>query len=71
MAEPIALLDVNVLNALVDPQYLKHEPFHRWFKAHGDGWASCSLTQNALLRIVGNPRYPNSPSGQAEVTPPL
>ena len=64
MAEPIALLDVNVLIALVDPQHVHHEPSHCWFQAHGGhGWATCPLTQNALLRILGNPRYPNSPGG--------
>ena len=64
MAERIALLDVNVLIALVDPQHVHHEPSHRWFQAHGGhGWATCPLTQNALLRILGNPRYPNSPGG--------
>ena len=64
MAERIALLDVNVLIALVDPQHVQHEPSHQWFQAHGgDGWASCPLTQNALLRILGDPRYPNSPGG--------
>ena len=64
MAERIALLDVNVLIALVDPQHVQHEPSHRWFQAHGrHGWATCPLTQNALLRILGNPRYPNSPGG--------
>ena len=68
MAEPIALLDVNVLIALIDPQHVHHEPSHRWFQAHGgDGWATCPLTQNALLRILGNPRYPNSPGGPAVV----
>ena len=35
MAERIALLDVNVLIALVDPQHVQHEPSHRWFQAHG------------------------------------
>ena len=64
MAEPIALLDVNVLIALLDPQHVQHEPSHCWFQAHGcHGWATCPLTQNALLRILGNPRYPNSPGG--------
>ena len=68
MAEPIALLDVNVLIALVDPQHVHHEPSHRWFQDHGGhGWATCPLTQNALLRILGNPRYPNSPGGPVVV----
>ena len=68
MAERIALLDVNVLIALIDPRHVHHEPSHRWFEAHGcDGWATCPLTQNALLRILANPRYPNSPGGPAVV----
>ena len=72
MAERIALLDVNVLIALVDPRHVHHEPSHRWFGAHGGhGWATCPLTQNALLRILGNPRYPNSPAGPALVMPLL
>ncbi len=29
------------------------------------------LTQNALLRILSNPRYPNSPGGPAAVMPLL
>ena len=70
MAERIALLDVNVLIALVDPQHVHHEPSHRWFQDHGGhGWATCPLTQNALLRILGNPRYPNSPGGPLVVMP--
>ena len=72
MDEPIALLDVNVLIALMDPQHVHHEPSHRWFQAHGaHGWATCPLTQNALLRILGNPRYPNSPGGPVFVMPLL
>ena len=48
MVEPIALLDVNVLIALIDPQHVHHERSHRWFQAHGGhGWATCPLTQNA------------------------
>ena len=72
MAERIALLDVNVLIALIDPRHVHHEPSHSWFQAHGcDGWATCPLTQNALLRILGNPRYPNSPGGPLVVMPLL
>ena len=66
MAERIALLDVNVLIALIDPQHVHHQPAHGWFQARGDdGWATCPLTQSALLRILGNPRYPNSPGSPA------
>jgi uncharacterized protein len=30
-------------------------------------WATCPITQNAVLRIVGHPRYPNSPGSPAAV----
>ena len=72
MAERIALLDVNVLIALIDPQHVHHQPAHAWFQAHGaEGWASCPLTQSALLRTPGNPRYPNSPGSPAVLMPLL
>jgi toxin-antitoxin system PIN domain toxin len=65
-----ALLDVNVLIALLDPRHVHHEPAHRWFaKAQAGGWATCPLTQNAVLRILGQPRYPNSPGPPALVAP--
>ena len=69
---PIVLLDVNVLIALVDPQHVHHDPAHHWFSRHAlSGWATCPLTQNAVLRILGNPRYPNSPGSPATVMPLL
>ena len=72
MAAPVALLDVNVLIALLDSLHVHHEPAHRWFQANArHGWATCPLTQNALLRILSNPRYPNSPGGPAAVMPLL
>ncbi len=72
MAERIALLDDNVLIALIDPRHVHHQPAHAWFQAHGaDGWASCPLRQSALLRILGNPRYPKSPGSPAVLMPLL
>ena len=68
----IGLLDVNVLIALLDPQHVHHDPAHHWFAQHGsEGWATCPLTQNAVLRILGHPRYPNSPGSPAAVMPLL
>jgi uncharacterized protein len=63
-----ALLDVNVLIALVDPRHVHHEICHGWF-AERDGrpWATCAITQTAVLRILGHPRYPNSPGSPAVV----
>jgi len=57
-----ALLDVNVWIALLDPWHVHHAIAHQWFNQNlHNGWASCPLTQNAVLRILGHPRYPNSP----------
>ncbi len=62
------LLDVNVLIALSDPAHVQHELAHDWFAAHGQhAWATCPITQNGLLRIVGHARYPNSPGTPAAV----
>jgi uncharacterized protein len=56
------LLDVNVLIALIDPMHVQHDAAHEWFAAYGhSAWATCPLTENGVLRIVGHPRYPNSP----------
>ena len=72
MAKATALLDVNVLIALLDPQHVHHELCHGWFASRSDApWASCAITQNAVLRILGNPRYPNSPGPPASVVPHL
>lgn len=62
------LLDVNVLIALVDPTHTQHDPAHEWFAVHrNNGWATCPLTENGVLRIVGHARYPNSPGTPAAV----
>ena len=66
------LLDVNVLIALSDPAHVQHEMAHDWFAQHGQpAWATCPITQNGLLRIVGNARYPNSPGTPAAVVSTL
>jgi len=54
-----ALYDINVLIALFDPQHTQHAKATAWHAANPDGWASCPITQNGLLRIVSQPRYPN------------
>ena len=66
------LLDVNVLIALVDPAHVAHDAAHEWFEQQGHkAWATCPLTENGLLRIVGGARYPNSPGTPAAVAPLL
>lgn len=62
------LLDVNVLIALIDPAHVQHDRAHDWFAAQGHlAWATCPLTENGVLRIVGHPRYPSSPGNPAAV----
>lgn len=56
-----ALLDVNMLVALLDAGHLHHRLASDWLAAHQDeGWASCPLTQNGCLRIMSLAGYPNS-----------
>jgi len=57
-----ALLDVNVLLALVDPEHVHHETVHAWIDEGlaGNGWATCAVTQNGFLRIISQPSYSNS-----------
>jgi toxin-antitoxin system PIN domain toxin len=63
------LLDVNVLIALIDPAHIQHDAAHEWFAAHQQSWATCPLTENGVLRIVGHARYPNTPGTPSAVAP--
>jgi uncharacterized protein len=55
-----ALLDVNVLVALLDSDHASHDSAINWFAKHArEGWASCPITQNGCIRIMSNPGYPN------------
>jgi uncharacterized protein len=55
-----ALLDVNVLIALLDSDHASHDSAMSWFAKHArEGWASCPITQNGCIRIMSNPGYPN------------
>jgi len=55
----VALLDVNVLIALIDPNHVFHDAAHEWFDQNRQyGWATCPITENACLRILGKPGYP-------------
>lgn len=64
------LLDVNVLIALLDPGHVQHDRAHEWFSAQGkQSWATCPLTENGVLRIIGHARYPNSPGTPSAVAP--
>lgn len=56
-----ALLDVNVLIALLDQDHSMHERARAWFAANvRAGWASCPITQNGCTRVMSHPGYPNA-----------
>lgn len=53
-----ALLDLNVLTALLWPAHEHHDAAHRWFHARRSArWASCPLTQLGFVRIASNPAF--------------
>ena len=61
-----ALLDVNVIIALLDADHVFHGRAHAWWAATGKhGWASCPLTENGVIRIMSNSSY----SQQTRFTP--
>lgn len=60
-----ALLDINVLLALLDSDHIHHERARAWINNEIEhGWASCAITQTGFVRIISQPRYPSrvSPS---------
>lgn len=62
------LLDVNVLIALVDADHVSHQAAHDWFGREGKrSWATCPLTENGLVRSVGNPKYQGGGAAPAQV----
>ena len=51
----VALLDINVLLALFDPDHVHHDVAHDWFTDNRSfGWATCPLTENGFLRTAGS-----------------
>ncbi len=66
------LLDVNLLVALCDADHVHHGAAAQWFRTHrAEGWATCPLTENGLLRVMGHPGYPGGPGSPEEVRPLL
>jgi uncharacterized protein len=63
-----ALLDVNVLIALLDADHSLHTRATQWFSSDArSGWASCPITQNGCVRIMSHPGYPNCLPVQAVI----
>ncbi len=69
----IYLLDVNVLLALGDSNHPHRNEALRFFEktATVEGWATCPLTENAFLRILGGLAYPNGPGSTMSARPIL
>ena len=56
-----ALLDVNVLIALLDQAHPHHDTALSWLRANiKHGWASCPITQNGCIRIMSQAAYPGA-----------
>lgn len=56
-----ALLNVNVLIALLDAGHLHHAVAMSWLEREiHHGWASCPITQNGCVRIMSQPAYPGT-----------
>lgn len=59
---PVWLPDVNVLVARQDVEHEHHKRVARWWhRQAADGWATCPLTENGFVRILGHPSYPGWP----------
>jgi toxin-antitoxin system PIN domain toxin len=55
-----ALLDINVLLALLDSDHVDHVRARAFLEAEiAGGWASCAITQNGFVRVISQPRYPS------------
>ncbi len=63
----IYLLDANVLIALGDANH-PHRTLALDFFARcvAEGWATCPLTENAFIRILGKSSYPGGPGTTIE-----
>lgn len=58
-----ALLDVNVLIALLDSDHVFHSSAMDWLSVNYEvGWASCPITENGCLRIMSQTKYPGKAS---------
>lgn len=56
----VSLLDVNVLVALLDSAHQHHAITTRWFlREQIEGWATCPITENGLIRVISGSSYPN------------
>ncbi|HEY0757627.1 MAG TPA: TA system VapC family ribonuclease toxin [Acidisarcina sp.] len=58
MTEPVYLLDVNVLVAMVWPQHAFHARTNEWFETLSrPRWATCCFTEAAFVRLLSNSSF--------------
>lgn len=58
----MALLDVNVLVALMWDSHVHHVAARDWFaERSAAGWATCPLTETGFVRVSSNPKVLPSP----------
>ena len=62
-----ALLDINVLIALLDLDHVHHRRARSWLlREIVSGWASCPLTENGCIRIMSGGQARTEGPEQAE-----
>jgi toxin-antitoxin system PIN domain toxin len=62
------LLDVNVLIALVDEDHVGYDTVQEWFlRRQSDGWATCAITENGMIRVLSQPAYASGQRRPSEV----
>ena len=62
------LLDVNALIAFFDLDHIHHSVMRRWFLKHSrEGWATCPLTENGVIRVLSQPAYPSGRLAPSDV----
>jgi toxin-antitoxin system PIN domain toxin len=60
----VNLLDVNVLVALSDEKHEFHQRAVAWFSRDPQrAWATCPITENGFVRIIGHRKYPGFSGG--------
>jgi uncharacterized protein len=61
-----SLLDVSVIIALIDPDHSMQDVAHDWWASNcDDGWASCPIVENGVVRIMSMQTY----SREVQFTP--
>lgn len=47
--------------ALIDTRHIDHHAAHDWFVREGQAaWATCPITENGVIRIVGHQEFGDS-----------